>query len=149
MTQVTSALPGQPPEHEPVLAGQAAVTPGLRDGARRSAPLILSSLFALTKPRIIELLLVTTLPVMLLARHGIQLGDGGHLTGSDLVGGVAVRACALALGGWFLTGAGRLRGQLAAGAAAAPMRLFHASIAYLTLLFTAVAVTAIVPWGQF
>ena len=58
-------------------------------------------------------------------------------------------ACALVLGGWFLTGAYRLGGQLAAGAAAAPMRLFHASIAYLTLLFTAVAVAAVVPWGQF
>ena len=71
MTQVTSALPGQPPEHEPVVAEQAAVTPDLRDGARRPALLILRSLVALTKPRIIELLLVTTLPVMLLARHGI------------------------------------------------------------------------------
>ena len=30
----------------------------------------------------------------------------------------------------------------------APMRLFHLSIAYLTLLFTAVAVTALLPWGH-
>ena len=57
-------------------------------------------------------------------------------------------AFALALGGWFLAGAYRLRGQLVAGAAAAPMRLFHASIAYLMLLFTAVAVTALMPWGR-
>jgi len=27
------------------------------------------------------------------------------------------------------------------------MRLFHLSIAYLTLLFGAVAVTALLPWG--
>ena len=31
---------------------------------------------------------------------------------------------------------------------AAPMRLFHLSIAYLTLLFAAVAVTALLPWGH-
>ena len=32
------------------------------------------------------------------------------------------------------------------GEAAAPMRLFHLSIAYLTLLFAAIAVTALLPW---
>jgi protoheme IX farnesyltransferase len=30
----------------------------------------------------------------------------------------------------------------------APMRLFHLSIAYLTLLFAAVAITALLPWGR-
>ncbi len=30
----------------------------------------------------------------------------------------------------------------------APMRLFHLSIAYLTLLFAAIAVTALLPWGR-
>jgi heme O synthase-like polyprenyltransferase len=29
----------------------------------------------------------------------------------------------------------------------APMRLFHLSIAYLTLLFAVIAVTAVLPWG--
>jgi heme O synthase-like polyprenyltransferase len=33
-----------------------------------------------------------------------------------------------------------------AAAPAAPMRLFHLSIAYLTLLFAAVAVTSLLPW---
>jgi heme O synthase-like polyprenyltransferase len=28
------------------------------------------------------------------------------------------------------------------------MRLFHLSIGYLTLLFAAVAVTALLPWGR-
>src|SRR5258708_35497778 len=42
----------------------------LPDG-RRSVRLIARSLFLLTKPRIIELLLVTTLPPMLLARRGV------------------------------------------------------------------------------
>ncbi len=56
-------------------------------------------------------------------------------------------ACATGLGGWFLVEAHRLRSRVAAGEAAAPMRLFHLSIAYLTLLFAAVAVTALLPWG--
>jgi protoheme IX farnesyltransferase len=57
--------------------------------------------------------------------------------------------CALGLGGWFLTEAHRLRGRIAAGSAPAPMRLFHLSIAYLTLLFAAVAVTALLfPLGR-
>jgi heme O synthase-like polyprenyltransferase len=35
---------------------------------------------------------------------------------------------------------------VSAGEAAAPMRLFHLSIAYLTLLFAVIAVTALLPW---
>jgi protoheme IX farnesyltransferase len=57
-------------------------------------------------------------------------------------------ACALGLGAWFLVEAHALRGRVVAGDAPAPMRLFHRSIAYLTLLFTAVAVTALLPWGR-
>ena len=59
--------------------------------------------------------------------------------------------CAAVLGGWFLREAHRLRARIAAGADAAagsgsaPMRLFHLSIVYLTLLFAAVAVTALLP----
>jgi protoheme IX farnesyltransferase len=81
--------------------------------------------------------------------------------------------CAAGLGGWFLAEAHRLRLQAqpanaqpakaeptkaqpakaepakAAGASGpAPMRLFHLSIAYLTLLFAAIAVTALLPWGR-
>ena len=58
------------------------------------------------------------------------------------------------LGGWFLAEAHRLHAQAAApdhGGAQqrpVPMRLFHLSIAYLTLLFAAVAVTALLPWGH-
>jgi heme o synthase len=54
--------------------------------------------------------------------------------------------CAAGLGGWFLVEAHRLRAGVAAGGPGAPMRLFHLSIAYLTLLFAAVAVTALLPW---
>jgi len=56
-------------------------------------------------------------------------------------------ACAGGLGAWFLVEAHRLRSRVAAGEAAAPMRLFHLAMAYLTLLFAAVAVTALLPWG--
>ena len=56
--------------------------------------------------------------------------------------------CAAVLGVWFLAEAHRLRGRVAHGGRQAPMRLFHLSILYLTLLFTAVAVTALLPWGR-
>src|SRR5258708_7670978 len=62
-----AALPGTAP------AGGAPAGTALEAGAtdRRSARLIARSLFLLTKPRIIELLLVTTLPTMLLADRGV------------------------------------------------------------------------------
>jgi heme o synthase len=55
---------------------------------------------------------------------------------------------AVVLGAWFLAEAHRLRASVAAGGAQAPMRLFHLSIYYLTLLFAAIAVTALLPWGR-
>ncbi len=74
MTQVTGALgPGA------AEALGADVTPG-----RRPARLIARSLFLLTKPRIIELLLVTTLPTMMLADRGLP---SVWLIGVTLVGG--------------------------------------------------------------
>ena len=54
--------------------------------------------------------------------------------------------CAVVLGGWFLVEAHRLRSRIVAAEGPAPMRLFHLSIVYLTLLFAAVAVTALLPW---
>ena len=60
--------------------------------------------------------------------------------------------CAAVLGGWFLVAAHGLNRQVAASGPGyggpAPMRLFHLSIAYLTLLFAAIAVTALLPWGR-
>jgi protoheme IX farnesyltransferase len=53
--------------------------------------------------------------------------------------------CAVVLGGWFLAEAHRLRSRIATASGPAPMRLFHLSIVYLTLLFAAVAVTALLP----
>ena len=63
MTHVTSALPAAGAGDVPAPA-EAATGPGRPPSAR----VIARSLFLLTKPRIIELLLVTTLPTMLLAR---------------------------------------------------------------------------------
>ncbi len=60
---------------------------------------------------------------------------------------------AAGLGAWFLVEAHALDTRVRtadaeAGPAPASMRLFHLSIAYLTLLFAAVAVTALLPWGR-
>ena len=71
---------------------------------------------------------------------------------------------ATSLGAWFLAEAHRLHARVSAASgadsgasagggspgrgSAAPIRLFHLSIAYLTLLFTAVAITALLPWGH-
>src|SRR5258708_3366780 len=62
-----AALPGTAP------AGGAPAGTAVEAGAtdRRSARPIARSLFLLTKPRILELLLVTTLPTMLLADRGV------------------------------------------------------------------------------
>ncbi|HEV7756822.1 MAG TPA: heme o synthase [Mycobacteriales bacterium] len=51
---------------------------------------------------------------------------------------------AVLTGGWFLYEAHRLRARVRSGGDASPMRLFHVSISYLTLLFVAVAVDALI-----
>jgi heme O synthase-like polyprenyltransferase len=43
---------------------------------------------------------------------------------------------------------GACAGLVKPSANPAPMRLFHLSIAYLTLLFAVIAVTAVLPWGS-
>jgi len=61
VTQATGSLHGP----GPVRLGAPA------PGGRRSLGLVARSLFALTKPRIIELLLVTTVPTMIVAARGL------------------------------------------------------------------------------
>lgn len=64
--------------------------------------------------------------------------------------GAIYGAGAAGLGAWFLVEAHRLRGRKRTGdVALTPMRLFHRSITYLSLLFALVAVTALLPWGRF
>jgi heme o synthase len=57
---------------------------------------------------------------------------------------------AVGLGGWFLVEAHRLDAQVRADGTDKPfpMRLFHLSIAYLTLLFVVVAIAALLPVGR-
>ncbi len=60
-------------------------------------------------------------------------------------------AAAVGLGAWFLAEAHRLHGTVSQQTDAAkpfPMRLFHLSIGYLTLLFAVVAVAALLPVGR-
>ena len=80
MTQATSALPSR---------GHA--QPGVPAGGRRPIRLVARSLFLLTKPRIIELLLVTTVPTMLLAQRGLP---SARLLGLTLLGGALAAASA-------------------------------------------------------
>jgi heme o synthase len=59
-------------------------------------------------------------------------------------------AAAVGLGGWFLVEAHRLDAQVRTDGTSKPfpMRLFHLSIAYLTLLFVVVAIAALLPVGR-
>ncbi len=103
MSQVTSALAGQPeparPESarpESALSGPELSGPGLplsarRETGRRPVSLLARSLVALTKPRIIELLLVTTLPAMFLAKRGVP---SPLLMAVTLAGGALAAGCA-------------------------------------------------------
>ena len=55
---------------------------------------------------------------------------------------------ALAAGVWFLIESHRLYGRAIAHNDPSPMKLFHLSNAYLTLLFLAIAVDALLPFGR-
>jgi heme o synthase len=67
----------------------------------------------------------------------LLLGPVAHLSWPYLAGAAAV-------GGWFLVEAHQLAHRVRAGEDPRPMRLFHMSITYLTVLFALVAVTAVV-----
>ncbi len=60
--------------------------------------------------------------------------------------GVLYIAAALAFGGWFLYESHRLYNRAVRGDEARPMRVFHASITYLTLIFVAVGVDPLLPF---
>ena len=72
---------------------------------------------------------------------------GSSLSLAPFTGWIYVAAAA-ALGAWFLREASRLHAAVAGGRQPAPMRLFHLSIGYLTMLFAAIAITALLPWGR-
>lgn len=60
--------------------------------------------------------------------------------------GVLYTAVAVLSGGWFIIESHRLYGRAVRGLEASPMRVFHASITYLTLLFVAVGVDPLLPF---
>ena len=90
MTRAADLMLGTSTEQTQVPAG---------NHTRRPARLIASSLFALTKPRIIELLLVTTLPTMLLAERGLP---PVWLMAATLAGGALAAIIALKTVVYFL-----------------------------------------------
>jgi protoheme IX farnesyltransferase len=86
------APPVAPPRPEPIDVSAE------RSARRRRAVAVLRAYLALTKPRIIELLLVTTVPAMMLAAHGLPpLG----LVVATLVGGSLAAGSANALNCYF------------------------------------------------
>jgi len=60
--------------------------------------------------------------------------------------GLVYSVSAVVFGGWFVYESHRLYSQAVKGASAKPMRVFHASITYLTLIFVAVAVDPLLPF---
>ncbi len=60
--------------------------------------------------------------------------------------GIVYSAAALAFGGWFLYESHRLYSRAVRGVEPRPMRVFHASISYLTLLFVAIAIDPLLPF---
>ena len=60
--------------------------------------------------------------------------------------GIVYSASAVVFGGWFLFESHRLYNRTVKGEGAGPMRVFHASITYLTLVFVAVAVDPLLPF---
>jgi protoheme IX farnesyltransferase len=145
----------------PVLVGWAAVT----GTVSWPAVVLFAVIFFWTPPHFWALAMkfkddyasagVPMLPVVATARTvarkilGYSYGMVGVTLALTPYAGWVYGACAVGLGVWFLVEAHRLLGRVTGGSAAAPMRLFHLSIAYLTLLFAAVAVTAILPWHGF
>lgn len=60
--------------------------------------------------------------------------------------GVVYTLAALGAGAWFIIESHRLYGRLLRDETPAPMRVFHSSISYLTLLFVAVGIDPLLPF---
>ncbi len=60
--------------------------------------------------------------------------------------GLVYTASSLVFGGWFIYESHRLYSRSVRGTTPRPMRVFHASITYLTLLFVAIAVDPLLPF---
>jgi len=92
----------------------------------------------------------------LLEAHRLQLrvtrmtrtGDGGQPAAAAVAAGSAAAGAAAGHGTGPTVAEGACAGVVQPSANPAPMRLFHLSIAYLTLLFAVIAVTSLLPWGS-
>lgn len=60
--------------------------------------------------------------------------------------GIVYTASALVFGGWFIVESHILYSQAVRGLDPSPMRVFHSSITYLTLLFVAIAIDPLLPF---
>lgn len=60
--------------------------------------------------------------------------------------GLVYSVSAVVFGGWFVYESHRLYNRAVRGTEPAPMRVFHASITYLTLIFVAIAVDPLLPF---
>jgi protoheme IX farnesyltransferase len=60
--------------------------------------------------------------------------------------GLVYTVSALVFGGWFIYESHRLYSRAVRGTEPRPMRVFHASITYLTLLFVAIAIDPLLPF---
>jgi len=60
--------------------------------------------------------------------------------------GLVYSVAAVVFGGWFVYESHRLYNRAVSGAEPRPMRVFHASITYLTLIFVAIAVDPLLPF---
>ncbi len=144
----------------PVLIGWSAVT-----GSITWAPLILFVLvFLWTPPHYWPLSMKykgdyaeADVPMLGATRDGIQVGLQVILYAWATIAcslllipvagmGVVYTVSALVFGGWFLYESHLLYNRAVRGEQVKPMRVFHASITYLTLLFVAIAVDPLLPF---
>ncbi len=150
----------------PVLIGWAAVA----DSLDWSAFILFALVFLWTPPHYWPLSIKyaadyanTSVPMLGATRNGVQVGLQIILYAWATVAcslllipvagmGIVYTVSAVVFGGWFLYESHRLynRTVLSAadgsGATARPMRVFHASITYLTLVFVAVAIDPLLPF---
>ncbi|WP_314451276.1 heme o synthase [uncultured Microbacterium sp.] len=144
----------------PVLIGWSAVT-----GSLSWAPLILFALvFLWTPPHYWPLSMKyaaqyeeVDVPMLGATRSGSQVGLQVILYAWATVAcslllipvasmGLVYTVSSLVFGGWFIYESHRLYSRAVRGGEPRPMRVFHASITYLTLLFVAIAVDPLLPF---
>jgi heme o synthase len=144
----------------PVLIGWSAVT-----GSLSLAPFILFALvFLWTPPHYWPLSMKyaaqydeVDVPMLGATRSGSQVGLQVILYAWATVAcslllipvagmGLVYSVSALVFGGWFVYESHRLYNRAVRGTEPRPMRVFHASITYLTLLFVAIAIDPLLPF---